>query len=525
MKPRVLVQTLVEGGIMANDSISRREFLGRSISAGAAFSLAVSTQAMGKQTPKPKGRPNIIFIMADDLGWKDVEFMGAKFFETPHIDKLASQGMVFTNAYSGGPNCSPTRACIMSGTYTPRHKIYTPGGRSKGNPKYMRLLVPAIGRTDKNLEKRAAAQFRITNELDPKFVCIPEVLKSAGYTSARLGKWHLGDDTQGFDLSSSNGKGGPGGSFYGNIDVAEQLTDRAIEFIEDNKKGPFFLYLCHWDVHVPHRARDEVVKKYQEKLEKIPAGKRQNFNPVYTGMIEAVDTSVGRIVQKVDQLGLGDNTLIVFISDNGGLSSVSQLEPLRGEKGSLLEAGVRVPACMRWTGTIKAKTICETPITSVDFLPTFASLAGAKLPTTQPVDGTDISLLFSGKSIPDRSIFWHYPLYLAGRRGFSIELPDGGTYIWRGVPSTAMRRGDYKLIEFHEDNSIVLYNLKDDPGERKNLVKTMPELAAELHAGLKKWQKDTKAPISTVLNPECVLAAKAPQQKTALRPKTSKKRK
>ena len=489
---------------MANEEISRSGFLKWGIYACAALFMVVPGQAMAK----PKGKPNIIFIMADDLGWQDVGFMGAEFFETPHIDKLASQSMVFTNAYTCGPNCAPTRACLMTGTYTPRHKIYQPGGRSKGNINYMRLLVPARERKDKELAKLAASQFPITNSLDPKFVCIPEVLKSAGYTSARLGKWHLGDDTQGFDLSSSNGKGGPGGRFYGNIDIAEQLTDRAIEFIEDNKKGPFFLYLCHWDVHVPHRARKNIVARYQKKLDNIPEDKRQNFNPVYAAMIEAVDTSVGRVVAKIDELGLGDNTLIVFTSDNGGVAIVAQLDPLRGCKGSLFEGGVRVPMCMRWTGRVKAKTTCDTPITSVDFLPTFASVAGAKLPTSQPVDGTDISPLLKGKSIPERSIFWHYPMYLSGTRGYEIDLPGGRTYIWRGYPSTAMRRGDYKMIEFHEDNSIGLYNLKDDPGEAKNLAESMPELAAKLRAELDAWQKDTKAPIPTVLNPEYDLSAK-----------------
>ena len=505
--------------------MNRRAFLknlGVGIAALFLSWCSASSQAGAMADIKGK-RPNIIFIMADDPGWQDVGFAGAEFFETPHIDKFAAQSMVFTNAYTCGPNCSPTRACLMSGTYTPRHKIYTPGGRSKGNTKYMRLLVPARERKDKKLAEKAASLFPITNSLDSKFLCIPEVLKTAGYTSARLGKWHLGSDTQGFDLSSANGKGGPDGSFYGNIDVAEQLTDRAVEFIEANKKEPFFLYLCHWDVHVPHRARKNIVKKYREKLAKIPEDKRENFKPVYAAMIEAVDTSVGRIAQKVDELGLGDNTLIVFISDNGGLSSVSQLDPLRGEKGSLLEAGVRVPACMRWTGTIKRKSSCETPITSVDFLPTFARLAGANLPTTQPVDGADISPLLKGKSIPERSIFWHYPLYLSGRRGFRIDLPDGGTYIWRGVPSTSMRRGDYKLIHFHEDNSIALYNLKDDPGETKNLANTMSKLSAKLHAELNKWQKDTKAPISTIVNPEYVLSAQAPQRKKGLPSTRSKK--
>ena len=463
--------------------------------------LCVSAPTLGAENP-----PNFIFIMADDLGWQDVEFAGARFFETPHIDQLAREGMTFTAAYSGGPNCAPTRACLMSGTYTPRHQIYTPGGKSKGKTEFMRLLVPAVGRKNKALAREAAAQFPITNSLDPKFVCIPEVLKSAGYASARLGKWHLGNDTQGFDLSSSNGKGGPGGKFYGNVDVAEQITDRALQFVEDNRDGPFFLYLCHWDVHSPHRARKEVVAKYQSKLEKIPERKRSNFKPVYAAMIEAVDISVGRVAAKVDELGIAENTLIVFISDNGGLPRVSQLDPLRGQKGSLFEAGVRVPACMRWTGTIKPKSTCATPITSVDFLPTFASLAGAVLPQSQPIDGFDISPLFLGKEIDERSVFWHYPLYLQGL-GLTIDVPGGKTYSWRGFPSTSLRRGDWKLIEFHEDNTVGLYSLKNDPGETHNLAASMPERTAALRAELDAWQADTDAPVPTTPNPECVLDA------------------
>ncbi len=466
--------------------------------------VSVLTAFVGLSSADAADKPNIIFIMADDLGWQDVGYMGAEFFETPNIDRLAAQGMAFTAAYSGGPNCAPTRACLMSGTYTPRHQIYTPGGRSKGNPAYMRLLVPAKSRTDKSLEEKAAAQFPINNSLDPDFVCIPEILGPAGYRTARLGKWHLGEDTQGFDLSSANGKGGPNGSFYGNVDVAEQLTDRAVKFIEENRDGPFFLYLPHWDVHVPHRARRDVVKRYQAKLDKLPEQQRRNFKPVYAAMIEAVDRSVGRVVAKVDELGIAENTLIVFTSDNGGLPSVSQLDPLRGSKGSLFEAGVRVPACMRWTGTIKPKTTCDTPITSVDFLPTFANLAGGRLPTTQPIDGTDISPLLLGKDIAQRSIFWHFPLYLQGQ-GLTIDVPGGKTYSWRGFPSTSLRRGDWKLIEFHEDDSVGLYNLKNDPGEQNNLAASMPDRTAELWAELNEWQVATKAPVPTEPNPKCVL--------------------
>ncbi len=449
-------------------------------------------------------QPNLIFILADDLGWKDVGFMGCEFFETPNIDRLARQGMKFTSAYSGGPNCAPTRACLMSGTYTPRHQIYTPGGVSKGNPKYMRLLVPARERKDQALKKKAAAQFPINNSLDPSFVCIPEVLGKAGYRTARIGKWHLGEDVQGFHLSTANGKGGPGGKFYGNVDVAEQMTDRALQFIEKNRDGPFFLYLTHWDVHGPHRARKEVTERYKEKLAALPASERERFKPVYAAMIEAVDRSVGRVADKVDELKLAESTLIVFSSDNGGLPKVSQLAPLRGQKGSLFEAGVRVATCMRWTGKIKPETTCETPITSVDFLPTFSSLAGGELPAKQPIDGVDISPLLRGDNIAERSIFWHYPLYLQGR-GLDIRLPRGKTYSWRGFPSTSLLHDQWKLIEFHEDDSIALYNLKEDPGERKNLAKEMPDRAARLRAEMDAWQKNTKAPVPKLPNPECIL--------------------
>lgn len=486
---------------MSNSGILRRFTLAIT---GICFLIPSLGWAFPEGANSPQRPPNIVFIMADDLGWQDTGFSGCEFFETPHIDRLASQGMTFTAAYSGGPNCAPTRACLMSGTYTPRHHIYTPGGRSKGKTEYMRLLVPAINRRDESLANQANEQFPIANELDSTFVCIPELLKQTGYTTARLGKWHLGTDTQGFDLSSANGKGGPEGKFYGNVNVAENLTNRALQFIEENQEGPFFLYLCHWDVHSPIRAREAVVQKYRDKLNDIPRAQRGNFNPTYAAMIEAVDTSVGRVVDKIDELGIGEETLIVFISDNGGLPRYSQLLPLRGQKGSLFEAGIRVPACMRWSNQLRPDSTCDTPITSVDFLPTFAKLAGAELPASQPVDGIDISPLMHGEEVDERSIYWHYPLYLQGI-GLTIDLPDGDTYSWRGFPSTALRRGDWKLIEFHEDDSIALYNLKDDPGEQENLATSMPELAAQLRAEMNAWQEATNAPIPRLKNPECIL--------------------
>lgn len=448
-------------------------------------------------------RPNIIFIMADDLGWKDVGYAGAEFFESPNIDAFARSGMRFDAAYSGGPNCAPTRACLMTGNYTPRHSIYTPGGASKGKVKHMKLLVPALGRKDRSLEKQAAAQFPIKTSLDSGFVCIPEWLKAAGYVTARIGKWHLGADTQGFDLSTTDGKGSLKDHFYGDVDVAGQLTDRALRFIEDNRERPFFLYLTHWDVHSPHRAREAVVARYKEKLARLPEERQKRFDPTYAAMIDAVDRSVGRIVAKVDALGLGENTLIVFTSDNGGISNVSQLDPLRGEKGSLFEAGVRIPCAMRWVGRIKPGSSCATPITSVDYLPTFAGLAGVKLPAGQVVDGVDISPLIDGKPIPERAIFWHYPLYLSGR-GLTLGMADGSDCSWRGFPSSSMRRGDFKLIEFFETDSVALYDLSKDPGEQHDLTESNPRLAAEMRAELDAWQAATKAPIPATLNPEYI---------------------
>lgn len=466
-------------------------------------SLSTILVALALAAAHAADKPNIIFIMADDLGWKDVGYAGAEFFETPHIDQLRADGMRFDAAYSGGPNCAPTRGCLMTGTYTPRHHIYQPGARAKGNPQYMKLLVPVHAKRDPQLSARAAQALEITTVLKPGFISLAEVLKPAGYTTGRIGKWHLGEDVQGFDFSTTDGKGSMKDNFYGDIDVAGQMTDRALQFIEDHREGPFFLYLSHWDVHTPWRARKPVVAKYQAKLDRIPAGERRNFSPVYAAMIEAVDNSVGRVVAKIDELGLGDNTLIVFTSDNGGIDAVSQLAPLRGEKGSLFEGGTRIPCVMRWKGKIESGSSCATPITSVDYLPTFASLGGAPLPQNQPVDGVDISPLLRGKSISERAIFWHYPMYLSGK-GLDIAMADGQTASWRGFPSTSMRRGNYKMVEFHETDTAALYDLGKDPGEHHDLSRELPGLTAKLRAELDAWQAATKAPVPSLPNPEYI---------------------
>ena len=370
----------------------------------------------------------------------------------------------------------------------------------------MRLLVSAHKRQNPQLVQLADQQFPMTTHLDPSFVCIAEVLKQVGCKTARLGKWDIGPDTQGFDLSSENGIVGPEPSFLGDPDVAEQLTNRALKFIDDNQNSPFFLFVSHWEVHVPLNARTAVVDKYRRKQAALPETDPLRFHPVYAvyaAMIEAVDTSVGRIVKQVDELGISESTLIIFTSDNGG-AILSQLSPLRGMKGSLFEAGIRMPTCMRWTGTIKPGEKCKTPITSVDFLPTFSSLANAKMPTTQPVDGVDFPPLLTGPSIADRAIFWHFPLYLPDH-GLDIDLPNNEKYSWRRFPSTVLRRGDWKLIEYLDNDTISLFNLKDDPSEANDLAIAMPDLAAKLRGELDMWQVPTNAPIPSMPNPECVL--------------------
>ncbi len=441
-------------------------------------------------------KPNIVFILADDLGWSDVAFNGGKvhkhFYEAPNLDELAAAGMVFSRAYAGGPNCLPMRACLLSGMYTPRTQIWTPGGRSKGPIKNMKLLVP------RQADKQGDV-FPSKLELDPAVVSIAEVLNDSGYATGRFGKWHVGADHQGFDVSDYNGKGATSGKYYGNIDVHEWLTDASCRFIETHQDEPFFLYLSHWDVHTPIRARQNVTAKYKAKLEADQWDRK--WNPTYAAMIEAIDISVGRVRRKLEELGLAENTLVIFSSDNGG-TPITTMKPLRGAKGALYEGGIRVPTCMAWPKVIKPGSSCNTPITSVDFMPTFADLASAQLPTQQPVDGVSIAPLLRSEAIAERAIFWHFPLYLTGSgEGRVVPIFGSTDGYWRGVPASAMCRGDWKLIHFFEDDSIRLYNLADDVGELHNLAETKPDVAQRLLSELKTWQVATKAVIPQQQNP------------------------
>ena len=473
---------------------------------------AASTKASG-QSDQKASQPNIVLILADDQGWRDVGFntdhgeQGERFYETPAIDRLAAGGMVFSQAYSSGPNCAPTRASLISGMYPPRHLIYQPNGAAKGDPRLMKLNVPLMDeRLKKYGLKKSGPSFDIRTELEPSVTSIAEVLNSAGYTTARFGKWHLGPDNQGFDISSSDGSAAGSklhhkkeNKFYGDANVVQRLTNAATGFIRDNRDKPFFLFVSHFDVHKPLVADEQVVARYRKKLNSWQ-GEKRDYNPIYGAMNEAVDNSVEQIIATLEALKLSENTLVIYTSDNGPVASVSSAAPLRAGKGSLYEGGVRVPFAAYWPGTIKASSLSQQPITSVDLLPTFAEFAGAPLPDSQVVDGVSLAALLVGDdAIPERPIFWHYPLYLEGQGAENfIPLTDGSAGAglgWRAKPASAIRWGDWKLIEYFEKPHSELYNIVDDPGESTELSAVHPEVKNRLLNRLKLWQKNTSAVI------------------------------
>jgi len=455
--------------------MKRRDFL-KAVSLGA-VSLAMPGHAGSPTQSSQKRKPNFVFIFIDDMGWKDLGFMGSRYYETPNIDKLAGEGVVFTNAYSNAPNCAPTRACLMSGQYTPRHGIYTVGTSERGQSK-LRKLIPTPNKTN----------------LDSKVVTIPDALRQGGYTSACIGKWHLGSKSpyrpvdRGFDVAFERNHGGHF-SKEGEY-LTDRLTDEAIKFIDANKSRPFFLYLPHHAVHTPIQAKEQLIEKYKKK-EPTDA----HNNPIYAAMIESVDKSVGRLMAKLDEPELRDNTVVFFFSDNGGYANATSMVPLRGSKGMLYEGGIRVPMIVRWPGVTRPGGVCDVPVIGIDFYPTMLEMAGVQQPSGHILDGLSIVPLLRGKGILNRkAIFWHFPAYL--------EAYNDQQWPWRTTPAGAVRQGDFKLIEYFEDGKIELYNLKDDPSEKKDLAGTMPDKAKELHRTLIEWRKNVDAPVPAEKNPQ-----------------------
>ncbi|MDT8300889.1 MAG: sulfatase [Sedimentisphaerales bacterium] len=481
--------------------MNRREFI-KAIGFGAATMAVPGCAGLASQAASgPKKKLNFVFILIDDLGWTDLGCYGSSFYETPNIDKLASEGMRFTEAYAACPVCSPTRGSIMAGKYPARLGI-----------------TQWIGGSQKPTE--------YADRLELEEVTIAEVLKGQGYATGFVGKWHLSPreadiranfypDKQGFDVNiGGDWSGAPPTYFYpykkrnraleemppGGEEgeyLTDRLTDESLKFIEANKDKPFLLYLSHYAVHTPIESKETLTDKYKAKAEKLPAGEREQFasvygryntrltqdNPAYAGMVQSVDESVGRVMAKLKESGVADNTAVIFMSDNGGLSTVPREGPtanlpLRAGKGWLYEGGIREPMFIKWPGVVKPASVCDEVVTSTDFYPTMLEMAGLGLMPEQHIDGVSLMPLLKNKGrLKRKAIYWHYPHYHgSGNR-----------------PSGAVRAGDYKLIQWYEDNSVELYNLKNDIGEKHDLAKEMPEKAAELKGMLGRWLKQMNA--------------------------------
>lgn len=438
--------------------------------------------------PAQAAKPNIVLFFIDDLGWRDVGFMGSDFFETPHIDRLAQEAMRFTSAYAAAPNCAPSRACLMSGQYTPRHGVYTVGDPARGNDRY-RKLVPA-----KN--KRV---------LDDQFVTIADVLSSAGYQCASVGKWHLGETprSQGFQINIAGNKSGSprGGYFspYKNPQLADgekgefltdRLTDEACQFIKENANDPFFLYLTHYAVHTPLQAKAEDIQYFESK----PAGKLHQ-HATYAAMIKSMDQSIGRVLDTLKSLKLDQNTLVIFTSDNGGYGPATSMQPLRGSKGMLYEGGIRVPLLIKWPGVTQSGSTSEEPVINLDLYPTLLDITETAPSQNYQLDGVSlVPVLKDPQShLKSRSLFWHFPAYLQKYSGMKQRF--------RTTPVSVIRQGDWKLLEFFEDGHRELYNTRLDISESMNLIESHPDKAALLTTTLKAWQKQVHAAIPTTPNP------------------------
>ncbi len=444
------------------------------------------------ESEAPPRKPNIILIVADDLGWTDLGAYGSRYYESPNIDRLAREGMKFSAAYAN-PNCAPTRAALLTGRYSPRTGVYTVDTGARGKEEF-RKMIPA-----ENVKTLALEE-----------VTFAEALRDAGYATAHMGKWHMGGEghlptDQGFDWNiGGNETGSPRGGYFApwnnprmpeapeGAHLSEVFAERAVRFIEENRERPFLLYLPFYSVHTPIQAKPDLVAKYKQKE---PAG--GHSNPEYAAMIETMDTAVGAVLDKLDELELDKDTYVFFYSDNGGVGGYSDAgvqardvtnnAPLRGGKGMLYEGGIRVPLLVRKTGMIPPGSFSDETVMCVDFLPTLVEIAEAE-PPQREIDGSSFypTLRGAGKSATPRPpIYWHFPGYLQG----------SGDGAWRTTPAGALRLGRFKVIEFFETGEVELYNLEEDIAEENNLIKLMPDKAEEMQAELASWRERMAAPM------------------------------
>lgn len=436
---------------------------------------AVDTAA---QEHAQKERPSIILVLADDLGWADIQSQGSP-WPTPAIEALAADGIRFTRGAANAPNCAPSRACLMTGTDVAAHGIHTVHPSARGKESARRLVPPPTRR-----------------RLDDGAVTIAEVLKDAGYTSAHFGKWHLGNDptAQGFDVAvAGNQRGsirrhlapwnlpgleeGPDGQ-----PLADALTDMAVTFIEDHASTPYLLVVSHYAVHTPVQAPPEEIAAWAKQL---PDESRRRHR--YAAMVDSVDRSVARIRQALEESGTADRTLLIFTSDNGGHEGFTDNGELRGGKGKLFEGGIRVPLVFAGYGVASGGRVNDTPVQLTDLAPTIFDLCRVTPPAEIPWVGESLTPVLSGApTLPERDLIWHFPAYLEGPRR------AGG---WRTTPAAAICRGNYKLIEFFEDGSRLLFDLAADPGETNDLSALYPQVTSDLAGRLERWREEREPPM------------------------------
>ncbi len=471
---------------------TRRDFLKVSGLSAAALSLGGCFEILGVKAKASGKKPNFLFVLVDDLGWADLSCFGSTFYDTPNLDRLAKSGMKFAGAYAACPVCSPTRAAIMTGRHPVRVDITDwIKGHRKGNPK---LITP---------EDR--------HELAHEEVTIAEVLKDNGYQTFFAGKWHLGKkgfwpEDQGFEINKGGHHiGHPPDGYYSPYKnpaledgpegeyLPDRLTDETISFMKNRDKSkPFLAYLAYYTVHTPIQAGPRHLDKYKKRLADMP--QRDLSNSVternaetklwqdradYATMVQGMDDNIGRLMDALDEMGIDDNTVVIFTSDNGGLATSrrpgpTSNAPLRSGKGWCYEGGIRVPLIIRAPGLTRAGTVSKEPVVSMDYFPTMLEIAGIGLKPKLHADGCSLlPVIKKGTQLDREAICWHYPHY------------HGSTW----TPGAAIRARDWKLIEFYEEERNELYNLADDIGEKNDLAKKMPGKARQMHGMLKAWQK------------------------------------